>query len=304
MKNNKLIEIPHFVLQDLNEGKPVSETDQNTVRDILSSVDSFKYDVTGTEAQWLKFKAQITDIETPVVEMPRTNKRQFAMFRWVAAAVIVIVAGLAIKQYSSGSDLEYIASYQTDKQHKTITLTDGTEIILNANTEINVKTFNSFSRELEITKGEAFFKVVHNNSPFIVSTPKGTIKVLGTEFNVNAYSNQKFSVFLKKGKIEMTIKKEKIILKPGQCLEEQANNNFALVDLNDNRNYAWIDNKLVFENTSLSEVVSVLEDTYKVKFVYDAQMKDEKISLSVDGLTAAQVAEVLSKTLNSKVSVQ
>ncbi len=299
-----MIEIPDFVLQNLNEGKPVSETDQNTVRDILSSVDSFKYDTAGTEAQWLKFKAQITDAQTTVVEMPKTNKRQFAMFRWVAAAVIVLVAGLAIKQFSSGSDLDYIASYSTEAQHKTIKLSDGTEIILNANTEIHVKNMNSFSRELEMVKGEAFFKVVHNNSPFFVTTPKGTIKVLGTEFNVNAYSNQKFSVFLKKGKIEMTIKKEKIVLKPGQCLEEQANNNFALVSLSDNRNYAWIDNKLMFENTSLSEVVSVLEDTYKVKFVYDTQMKDEKISLSIDGLTANQVAEILSKTLNSKVSVQ
>lgn len=291
--------LPDFLVQNLNDQSSLPDSEQSLYEGIWSASESFKYPEAGTEQQWLNFKNQLEG-NAPAVQ----PKRQFAMFRWVAAAVVILVAGLGIRQYLSPEDNGFTAVYKTTNTTQTIHLPDGSDVILNANTELLVNAINASKRDLVLKKGEAFFKVTHNNTPFTVQTKKGSIRVLGTEFNIKAYQSEPFSVFLKNGKIDMTLEDGNIILQPGQCLQENAQHNLELITLNDNRNYAWIDNKLVFENTSMAEVIKVLEDTYKVKFVYDLQMKDEKINLTVDNLTAQQTAELLSKTLNAKVSVQ
>lgn len=291
--------LPDFLVQNLNESSSLSDSEQSLYEGIWSASESFKYPDAGTEQQWQNFKNKLEG--KPTLSQP---KRQFAMFRWVAAAVVILVAGIGIRQYLSPQDNGFSAVYKTGTEIKTVHLPDGSDIILNAQTELIVNAINASKRELVLKKGEAFFKVTHNNTPFTVQTVKGKIRVLGTEFNVKAYPSELFSVFLKNGKIDMTFSDKHIYLKPGQCLQENAQHRLELIALNDNRNFAWIDNKLVFENTSLSEVVKVLESTYKVKFVYDQQMKDEKINLTIENLTAQQAAELLSKTLNTKVAVE
>lgn len=291
--------LPDFLIQNLSEKSTLSDAEKSLYEGILSASESFPYPEAGTEQQWQKFKNQL-DGNTHSVQ----PKRQFAMFRWVAAAVVILVVGLGIRQYLSPEDKSFSAVYTSGTDIKTIHLPDGSEVVLNAQTVLIVNAINTSKRELILKKGEAFFKVTHNNTPFTVQTMKGKIRVLGTEFNVKAYPSELFSVFLKNGKIDMTFSDKHIYLKPGQCLQENAQHQLELIALSDNRNYAWLDNKLVFENTSLSEVVKVLESTYKVKFVYDLQLKDEKINISIENLSAQQAAELLSKTLNTKVSVE
>lgn len=291
-------QLPGFLIENLSEDKPLSESEKTVLENIWSASSNFKYDAADTDAQWQKFKAQI--------EQPESTKgrKQFAMFRWAAAAVVLIVAGIGISQYIGGEDKGFTAIYHTGNDIQKVHLPDGSDIILNAQTELIVNTMNASKRELVLKYGEAFFKVSHNNTPFSVKTIKGTITVLGTEFNINAYPKSLFSVFLKTGKIDMKFSGKTVTLQPGQCLQENAMHQMQLMQLTDNRNYAWLDNKLVFDSTSLSEVISVLESTYKVKFVYDLQMKDEKINITIENLNAEQVAELLSKTLNSKVRVE
>lgn len=291
-------QLPGFLIENLSQDKPLSESEKTVLENIWSTSSNFKYDTADTDAQWQKFKAQI--------EQPESTKsrKQFAMFRWAAAAVVLIVAGIGISQYIGGEDKGFTAIYHTGNDIQKVHLPDGSDIILNAQTELIVNTMNASKRELVLKYGEAFFKVSHNNTPFSVKTIKGTITVLGTEFNINAYPKSLFSVFLKTGKIDMKFSGKTVTLQPGQCLQENASHQMQLMHLSDNRNYAWLDNKLVFDSTSLSEVISVLESTYKVKFVYDLQMKDEKINITIENLNAEQVAELLSKTLNSKVRVE
>lgn len=298
MSDPNLKHLPGFLLENLSVDKPLSDNEKAVLETIWSSSANFQYEAADTDAQWSKFKAQIDQSQTS------GKRKQFAMFRWAAAAVVLIVAGIGISQYLGGEDKGFTAIYHTGNTKQTVHLPDGSDVILNAQTELVVNTLNASKRELVLKYGEAFFKVSHNNTPFSVKTVKGTITVLGTEFNVNAYPKDLFSVFLKQGKIDMTFSGKTLTLQPGQCLQENSKHQLQLLQLSDNRNYAWLDNKLVFDSTALSEVITVLESTYKVKFVYDQQMKDEKINITIENLTAEQVAELLSKTLNSKVSVE
>ena len=86
-----------------------------------------------------------------------------------------------------------------------VQLTDGTIVNLNYGSRIKYpREFTGNKREIKLI-GEAYFDVAHNaNKPFIVETGKLNIKVLGTEFNVQAYpGDENVSTTLVKGKVSL-----------------------------------------------------------------------------------------------------
>lgn len=76
--------------------------------------------------------------------------------------------------------------------------------------------------------GEAYFEVSANkNKPFYVHTSKGEIKVLGTHFNLEAYSNADvFKTSLFEGKVRVRVKGNNIYLKPDQMVCYHKNGKF------------------------------------------------------------------------------
>ena len=72
-----------------------------------------------------------------------------------------------------------------------ITLEDGTEVWLNAETTLRYpETFDGDERRVEVS-GEAYFKVAKNaEKPFYVVSGGQEVRVLGTEFNVHAYQDE------------------------------------------------------------------------------------------------------------------
>mgnify|MGYP000004802238 CR=1 FL=1 len=69
-------------------------------------------------------------------------------------------------------------------------LSDGTKVWLNSRTKIEYPAvFADKERRIKLD-GEAYFQVAQNiHKPFIVQTPKGNVEVLGTQFNVESYSD-------------------------------------------------------------------------------------------------------------------
>lgn len=133
-------------------------------------------------------------------DLPRTEPEALAAQRkplrsWRKAAVIAgaCAIGLPLAAYS-GWNLGWVPnSYQhyaaTDSVRQ-ITLSDGSELELNLNTDL---TFSNYKNERRATlnKGEAFFNVSHDAShPFVVRAGDGKIRVTGTRFNVWMYEDQ------------------------------------------------------------------------------------------------------------------
>lgn len=97
-----------------------------------------------------------------------------------------------------------------------IELSDGTKVWLNSTTQFRFSfSFPGSTREVYIDRGEAYFSVAKDTKPFIVHTPSGSVKVLGTEFNVNAYNENKIVTSLINGKVAVTHGHEISELKPG-----------------------------------------------------------------------------------------
>ncbi|HEY1047808.1 MAG TPA: FecR domain-containing protein [Bacteroidia bacterium] len=292
--------LPDFIIQDLNADNAMSAKEMESVERIWESASSFKYPEAGTAAKWEGFKAGLM-MQPEVV----AKKPLFHMFRWVAAAVIVLGVSIGIYQYNNFSNSEgYVAHFESGKEIKAVTLPDGSKIVLNANSIINVDAINKYKRALTLVKGEVFFSVAHDGRPFVVSTEKGAVEVLGTEFNIDNYPGKTFSVFLKKGKINWHNAEETISMIPGQKLLAKANGKIELISTDDVSETAWMESKLVFENTSLEDIIKALESKYNVTFEYDQTLAKEKYNLSIDDLSAEQAAELLSKTTSSKITIR
>ncbi len=163
-------------------------------------------------------------------------------------------------------------------------LPDGTKVWLNAESEISYPTaFQGKERLVELS-GEAYFEVTHDPvHPFIVQSAGQRVKVLGTSFNINAYSNEPNTVTtLASGRIELQDRKKnaKKVLAPGQ----QAivgSNLFALQNVDAGLFIAWKDGTFRFKGASLRQVLKQLERWYDVDVDYSHIPDDQKIFASI-----------------------
>ena len=188
----------------------------------------------------------------------------------VASVAAILILGLL-----AGSIVTYYLSvtnkkseqlvFETPRGEKSmVKLPDGSEVWLNANSRLVYNSFSSKHRQVEL-KGEAFFKVTHNEKvPFIVKTDECDIKVLGTTFNVMAYDEfGRKEITLLEGKVDVQAGEKERILKPGQSLVLK-DHQMQIAEVNASQASAWVDNKFNFKDIPLSELIQRLENWYDV----------------------------------------
>ena len=299
MDSKRTFRVPDFIVHENGQDAAMSDREIQDIERLLDAASSFKYPQTNVDQQWLKFTSNI-GVTMQVSKRPR----KFGMFRWVAAAVVILTIGLGFWHYKNPNQNNAIMVLQSKANLIKKKLTDGTEVLLNKGTVLEIKSLSNQSRVLELKTGEVFFSVVHNDVPFKVITDKGIVTVTGTEFDVKNNPNEVFSIYLKKGSIQFETNNKIVSLNPGDYLQETGIGEFTVTRISDSRAGVWMDGNLSFDNTLLSEMVKVLEETYKVKFKYDESLSNEKLTITFAGLNAEQAAELLSKTLNSSVSIQ
>jgi len=161
----------------------------------------------------------------------------------------------------------------------TLELSDGTKVWLNHGSKLIYP--QQFSKEKRVVKlvGEGYFDVFHNpEKPFIVETSNAQVVALGTQFNVNAYPNERvISATLKSGKIVFKAdNKPEIEVKPGQKLRWNKQNKTAkLKDVDADKYIAWKDGKLVFEDDSFKYIANRLSRWYNVDIEFDSPKINE-----------------------------
>lgn len=153
-----------------------------------------------------------------------------------------------------------------------VVLADGTMVYLNAESELYYPVaFGGELREVEL-KGEAYFKVVKDEGkPFIVKTKEMSVRVWGTEFNVNTQRGQQFyATTLVSGKVEVQVPGHKAyFLEPSQQLRlDSRTAELSCLKVNTLPYTAWKDGKFVFNHERMDEVTAKLEKWYDVEFCY------------------------------------
>jgi len=198
---------------------------------------------------------------------PRNTRSLWIKVASVAAllAIGLLIGGVATYLVSSKSKTADQIVVETPRGEKSmVKLPDGTEVWLNANSQLVYSTFTSTLRKVEL-KGEAFFKVAHNEKvPFVVKTNECDIKVLGTTFNVMAYDEfGRKEITLLEGKVDVQTAGENKEIKPGQSLVLK-DHQMKVSEVNTSQASAWVDNKFNFKDIPLSELIKRLENWYDV----------------------------------------
>ena len=154
-----------------------------------------------------------------------------------------------------------------------ITLSDGTKVWVNSESKLKYPiNFLGSKRKIFLT-GEAYFEVSKDeNRPFIVSTDKGDIRVLGTKFNIKNYKDEDmFYATLAEGSISYFSNKNKnqFLLKPGEQIKEQSNGTTSLQIVNVNNIISWKDGFYYFDNITLEEMMNTLSRWYDINVFYE-----------------------------------
>lgn len=157
-------------------------------------------------------------------------------------------------------------------QRAQLKLHDGTVVWLNARSTLRYpNNFDKHERRVEL-EGEAFFEVKHNSAaPFIVSTRKANIKVLGTKFNVFAYKESaEFKTSLVDGAVKIYLgnnDKEALQLKSHESAAI-VDNRLVKTHYDDNADFLlWKEGIYAFDDVAFSEILKKLELYYDVTII-------------------------------------
>jgi transmembrane sensor len=184
----------------------------------------------------------------------------------------------------------------------TIILSDGSQVILNADSKLKYPDrFGDIKREVFL-EGEGYFVVRHiENRPFILHTGTLSTTVLGTKFNVSAYpDNKTIAVSLLEGTVRVS-RSEKgttdtiVVLKPKERLMYDKENRAGSCSPFDSLSaVGWKDNIFKFENEPLADVLPRLERAFGIEFIIaDRPVLAQKVTVKFENSSLQTVVGVL-----------
>ena len=235
-------------------------------------------------SEWLKLSERLALDKQNINGRLRTVTQ---MKSWrLAASLALLVSLLGGLLYSGGlfSESEtYTIIEAPYGQIKRITLPDSTLVVLNSGTRLKYGSrFNKWKRNV-VLSGEAYFDVSHSTfKTFEVQTSNNTVRVLGTAFNVMAYTNENtHKITLERGSVQVLGQVGSEQLKPKQAYVLQRTENLhKVVDYNDIAVFsAWRTGMVVLRNQSCMELTQKLERSHKMHFkVENEELKTTRYS--------------------------
>src|SRR5699024_9556740 len=198
-----------------------------------SAEDKEDWDV---DSAWMRYKfrygkdfKEVTrenDKSVPKFQKKKITATESSKYNTISWGVVAVAAALVCliviygypSQKASVSDvspMKEIVTKQGQRIH--FRLSDGTKVFLNAGSKlIAPKAFSDSTRTVQL-EGQAFFDVATDSArPFLVNTDRSVTKVLGTRFDVRAYSGD--------GRVEITVAEGKVALQSGQGINGNDDN--------------------------------------------------------------------------------
>ncbi len=275
----------------------------HSVEDVLASVvqrlDAADPD---TNSQWQRLERALSatgEIEPAIKQSP---SRMFARpaFAFAVAACIVAVLGVVWLFRPS------VRTYSTAKgEQMTLTLEDSSQVILNHTSQLAVTYAPLGKTRIVSLTGEAYFNVRHNGEPFIVRTEVGTVRVLGTEFDVRDRDNR-LEVGVVRGSVQVTCTRNNrdssVTLAANQivaCTKTGFELRPTTIPFPDYP--GWVHGRLLYYRTDLASVCKELEARYDVRIeIREERLRTTTITGSIDNQNIESALATLSQLTGSK----
>ncbi|WP_065218764.1 MULTISPECIES: FecR family protein [Butyricimonas] len=269
--------------------------------------------------------------ETPVAQIPvlGAGKSQAVLIMAqgeridltsVAKDTLLDKAGVRIRLDSSrGVTYEQTGGLPVKVEYNTIVvprkgeyqlmLADGTKVYLNSDSELRFPTLFAGEERKVYLKGEAFFEVARDTvKPFIVEARGMDVRVLGTRFNVNAYTSERaIRTTLVSGKVQVSDRQDGTfaILAPGQQAV-WTEGELSTREVNAAAISAWVDGKFYFEEgATLEEISEQLRRWYDIDFFFASEQVKHFVFAGVikKEYTANEIFSIIEKTTRVKFNV-
>lgn len=221
-------------------------------------------------------------IKSNTVDRKKPRRHLFIEFLKVAAiAIIAIAASFYFQHYINkvSSDQNLLTVTVPPGQRVNLTLPDGTDIWLNARTQLRYPgVFKGDKREIYLN-GEAYLDVKHQKGqPFIVHTSKCAVEVLGTKFNIEDYADSKdFSTALFEGSVKVSDNeqaKNTVTLSADQLAIFDGGK--LIVDkISDFDYYRWRDGLVAFKDMGFEQLMQRFEKCYGIQIVIENEALKE-----------------------------
>jgi transmembrane sensor len=221
----------------------------------------------GIKIPWNKSKENYWDnIENKIGKAANKGRFLKIISFSAAASVLLFISIFAVTKSSSTS---VKTAYGV---HQTVLLPDGSEVILNAGSELTYHKWKwAENREVNL-KGEAFFKVKKGDK-FLVKTLNGTVSVLGTSFNVYDRENV-FQVACISGRVRVSAdNSNETVLNPNQKFNLNEDHVEILRNIDSVKELSWINNSFAFNAVPLRDVFKEIERQYNVRIEYHGDFR-------------------------------
>jgi len=294
------------VIAGLIQTDPEYSNTYNTIKQIWDSAilqpvtDEFDVD-----QAWLKMNKHIENSPLSIVHKGHNTKfTPLRILRYAAGIAAVILVAFGIKQFYSNPVQEMKSFASGTSVSAPLALSDGSHIVLNTRSEVKYpEKFGNEGREVYFW-GEAFFEIASDPTrPFVIEAGDARIKVLGTSFNINAdpvtgitevvvntgtvlfyYVDKNENIL---GQVTLHKGDKGIYNRITRKLEKMLNNNRNVM--------SWKTGILVFNETTLDEVMDVVGKKYDVNIhLEDAGLARLKLTATFDNESLDSVLEVLS----------
>lgn len=158
-----------------------------------------------------------------------------------------------------------------------VTLSDGTRVMLNANSKLEYPASFDDAEVREVRlKGEAHFEVTKNpHRPFVVKAGEMQTQVLGTIFDVKAYRKDAPKVTLMEGKVKVSNADTEVEMRPGQTATLQSDK--IVVSRASSSVSDWLEGDFDLDQVTLAEAMSDIGAWYNKTVVFQSQANMDKL---------------------------
>ena len=238
------------------------------------------------------------------LEESKTIARQFTLYRNLLKVAAILITGLIISTFflytkqEKQFNLATIETVTTPYGARTnFKLPDGSEVWMNSGSTLTFPKQYGVVRNV-VLSGQAFFEVVKNGKPFQVKTNLGVIEVMGTSFDVKAYTDEPFETTLVEGSVKVSNNTNQIApLKPNQQSTITPANEMSVKEVNTELSTSWREGKLMFVKEPFANVARDLERWYNVKIeLHGEKLKKLGYTGTIEMETFSEVLELINAT--------
>ncbi|MFA5328573.1 MAG: FecR family protein [Prolixibacteraceae bacterium] len=251
--------------------KDKSSTDEHDALDLFA--ESFRKEL-GWEEEQMGNKDEIASgIWQKVTQYRIQSRRKTIRYRKIGlgisvAASLTLIVGLSFWFQKPVPDTQ-LFSMETETKMDSLFLPDGSVLFLSPGTKVNYdQNFNRKTREIELVKGNAFFKVARNpQKPFIITSGAIKTKVLGTSFNIHMGIDG-LRVTVHTGKVNVFSDSESVNLVPLQeASYSMANAHLSISTVSLAAISQWYNSDITLADQNLKTILDLVDQKYGLETI-------------------------------------